>query len=287
MRHAPPAAAPRAHAAATRLRPSSSVYRYEAWRAARTLAQRGTATLSTSGRALASTTRRVSGVAKASAAKACAKAGVRPRIALKTTLLSLIIAALALAVPAAQWYLKHNASAARRIEILHQQAEATAAEKGRVVAAYEAQRATLRADVADAVSAREAEEKAHAATKAEKAALATEKTKLANELREAQRLGRARLEALEAVKASAAKEGCTLKEGIKTEFEPVVRGVAGWARGASERAWETSEGLAKDAASWAKEATVGAKGRLEGATKEFAKLVKEAGKRADFSPPVG
>lgn len=261
--------------------------KYEAWRAARTLAQRGTATLSTSGRALASTTRRVSGVAKASAAKACAKAGVRPRIALKTTLLSLIIAALALAVPAAQWYLKHNASAARRIEILHQQAEATAAEKGRVVAAYEAQRATLRADVADAVSAREAEEKAHAATKAEKAALATEKTKLANELREAQRLGRARLEALEAVKASAAKEGCTLKEGIKTEFEPVVRGVAGWARGASERAWETSEGLAKDAASWAKEATVGAKGRLEGATKEFAKLVKEAGKRADFSPPVG
>lgn len=267
--------------------PSSSLSRYEAWRAARTLAQRGTATLSTSGRALASTTRRVSGVAKASAAKACAKAGVRPRIALKTTLLSLIIAALALAVPAAQWYLKHNASAARRIEILHQQAEATAAEKGRVVAAYEAQRATLRADVADAVSAREAEEKAHAATKAEKAALATEKTKLANELREAQRLGRARLEALEAVKASAAKEGCTLKEGIKTEFEPVVRGVAGWARGASERAWETSEGLAKDAASWAKEATVGAKGRLEGATKEFAKLVKEAGKRADFSPPVG
>ena len=199
-------------------------------------------------------------MAKASAAKACAKAGVRPRIALKTTLLSLIIAALALAVPAAQWYLKHNASAARRIEILHQQAEATAAEKGRVVAAYEAQRATLRADVADAVSAREAEEKAHAATKAEKAALANEKTKLANELREAQRLGRARLEALEAVKASAAKEGCTLKEGIKTEFEPVVRGVAGWARGASERAWETSEGLAKDAASWAKEATVGAKG---------------------------
>ena len=61
----------------------------------------------------------------------------------------------------------------------------------------------------------------------------------------------------------------------------------GWARGASERAWETSEGLAKDAATWAKEATVGAKGRLEGATKEFAKLVKEAGKRADFSPPVG
>ena len=89
------------------------------------------------------------------------------------------------------------------------------------------------------------------------------------------------------MKASAAKEGCTLKEGIKTEFEPVVRGVAGWARGASERAWETSEGLAKDAASWAKEATVGAKGRLEGATREFAKLVKEAGKRADFSPPVG
>ena len=158
---------------------------YEAWRAAHTLAQRGTARSPTSrprarldhpprlgrGEGVRRRPRRRASVrASRSRRRSCCARHRRPRPP---------------RAPAAVGHLKHNASAARRIEILHR--------SGGDGGEGPWSRRTRRSVPPSASPTRRLGARGGGRgtpPRAEKAALANEKTKLANELREAQRQAR-------------------------------------------------------------------------------------------------